>query len=118
MHKHNPKKYFMILSVTLIVVLAFILFYFAEIKIQYAWLVSINLITLLFYGYDKKRAKNNVARMPEIVLHLLALMGGSPCALAGQLLFRHKIRKWKFLAVFIIIVILQAIILFYWISRR
>ncbi|MCF7958034.1 MAG: DUF1294 domain-containing protein [Phycisphaerae bacterium] len=114
----SVKKYFILSAIILIVILAFLLFYFAKVRIRYAWLLSINLITLLFYGYDKYKAGNNGTRIPEIVLHLLALIGGSPCALAGQLLFRHKIRKWKFLAVFVIIVIIQIVIMVYWINRN
>ncbi len=118
MTAHNPKKYFIIFATVLIVILAIILFYFVRLRMKYAWFVSINLITLLFYGYDKNRAKNDGSRIPEIVLHLLALIGGSPCALFGQIYFRHKIRKWSFMAVFVITVIVQIAVIAYWINWR
>ena len=38
---------------------------------------------------QKRQAKKVGNRVPEIVLHLMALIGGSPGALLGQLLFRN-----------------------------
>ena len=73
---------------------------------------------MLFYGYDKHQAGNNGFRIPEIVLHLLALIGGSPGALLGQILFRHKTRKVKFSFVFIMIVIIQVVVIAVWMSRN
>ena len=115
---HEPKKYFLILAVILIVILSFIFSYLIEINLLYAYVTSINLITLLFYGYDKHQAGNNGFRIPEIVLHLLALIGGSPGALLGQILFRHKTRKVKFSFVFIMIVIIQVVVVVVWMSRN
>ncbi|MHC4691865.1 MAG: DUF1294 domain-containing protein [Planctomycetota bacterium] len=114
----KPQKYFLILAIILIVILSFLSSYFIKINFLYAYLVSINLVTLLFYGYDKYQAGNNGFRIPEIVLHLLALIGGSPGALLGQILFRHKTRKLKFLLVFIMIVIIQVVVIAVWVSRK
>jgi hypothetical protein len=38
---------------------------------------------------------------------LLPLLGGTVGALLGQVLFRHKTKKWKFQRVFIMIVVVQ-----------
>ncbi len=73
----------------------------------YAYLVSINAIALALYGYDKRQAVVGRTRIPELVLHATALCGGSPGALLGQGLFRHKTRKFRFQMVFAAIVILQ-----------
>ena len=73
----------------------------------YAWLVSINALALLLYGYDKRQAVVGHSRIPELVLHTAALCGGSPGALLGQGLFRHKTRKFRFQAVFVLIILLQ-----------
>jgi len=115
---HRPKKYFLVLAAILIVILSFLFSYLIEMNLLYAYVISINLITLLFYGYDKHQARSHGFRIPETVLHLLALTGGSPGALFGQILFRHKTRKLKFLLVFIMIVILQAIVIVVWVSRN
>jgi len=80
----------------------------------YAYLASINVITFLFYGYDKWKSRNNKARIPEITLHLLALLGGSPGAFLGQLVFRHKTKKLSFRIIFLAIVLLQAGLGFYY----
>lgn len=54
------------------------------------WLFAISVVTIVFYGYDKVSAKAGAGRVPEILLHLLALSGGFAGALLGMLLFRHK----------------------------
>lgn len=58
--------------------------------------VGINLATMVLYGYDKAIAGGTRSRVPENVLHLLALLGGSPAALLSQTLFRHKTVKTSF----------------------
>lgn len=61
------------------------------------WYLSvINFTTWAAYGLDKGRAKSGKWRIPERTLLLLALIGGSPGALAGMIMFRHKTRKPKF----------------------
>ena len=69
----------------LVVIASWLFYFFAGMEILYAYLISINLITVLFYWYDKYRARNGGSRIPEVVLQLLALVGGSPGALIGQL---------------------------------
>ena len=56
-------------------------------------LVGINLATIVLYGYDKAIAGGTRRRVPENVLHLVAIAGGSPGALLAQVLFRHKTVK-------------------------
>ena len=81
----------------------------------YAWLVSINALALVLYGYDKRQAVVGRTRIPELVLHTAALCGGSPGALLGQGLFGHKTRKFSFQAVFVAVVLLQIAAVFtYW----
>jgi uncharacterized membrane protein YsdA (DUF1294 family) len=75
----------------------------------YAWLIGMNAITLLLYGYDKRQAVVGGTRVPELVLHAAALLGGSPGALLSQQLFRHKTRKLGFQTVFAAIVLLQVV---------
>src|SRR4051812_37350769 len=42
-----------------------------------AWLVAVNLVAFAYYGYDKSCARASSRRVPELVLHGLALAGGS-----------------------------------------
>jgi uncharacterized membrane protein YsdA (DUF1294 family) len=60
------------------------------------WLVAINLWTVLRFWQDKRRAIAGARRIPEADLLWLALLGGSPGALAARRLFRHKTRKQPF----------------------
>ena len=59
------------------------------------------------YGIDKRRAKTGNRRVPETSLHLLALVGGWPGALAAQRIFRHKTQKLSFQLVFWTVVVLH-----------
>lgn len=61
-------------------------------------LVCINLIvTPIFYWLDKGWARSgNTIRIPEKVLHGLAIFGGAIGAVASQRIFHHKTRKRNF----------------------
>jgi uncharacterized membrane protein YsdA (DUF1294 family) len=71
------------------------------------WLVAINVIAFGYYAYDKVRAGGGDGRVPELVLHGLSAIGGSPGAYLGMWLFRHKTVKGSFRILFWCIVILQ-----------
>jgi uncharacterized membrane protein YsdA (DUF1294 family) len=89
-----------------------------RVNILYSLLVGMSVITFVFYGYDKLQAIRNRSRVPELILHMLALLGGTLGAFIGQLAFRHKTKKLRFLIIFISIVLLQVGIgycyWFYW----
>ncbi len=80
------------------------------------YLGLINLLTLLVYGIDKVYARAHAWRISERTLLLLALAGGSPGALAGIYLFRHKNRKSIFLLYFSVILIVQLVLIAYYLS--
>ena len=65
-------------------------------KIALTYLIIINLLTFFTFAADKSRAKRGAWRIPERTLFLLAALGGSPGALAGMYLFRHKTRHRAF----------------------
>ncbi len=64
------------------------------IAVIYLW--AINGLTLLCFGWDKARAKRRKRRVPERKLLWLAVLGGSPAAVLGRLVFGHKTRKRRF----------------------
>jgi len=78
----------------------------------YAGLISMNVVTLALYGYDKHQAIVGGTRISEAALHVAALLGGSPGAAVAQTLFRHKTRKRSFRIVFVAIVLLQVVVIY------
>ncbi|MDP2184943.1 MAG: cold shock and DUF1294 domain-containing protein [Xanthomonadales bacterium] len=70
-----------------------------------------SLFTFLVYAFDKSAAQNNRQRTPEKTLHLLALIGGWPGALAAQRMFRHKSIKAEFQSAFWLTVIVNSLAL-------
>lgn len=71
------------------------------------WLLVVNIVTFGYYGADKWLAAKPWFRIPELVLHVLAALGGSPAALLAMYLFRHKTIKPSFRILFWSIVIVQ-----------
>jgi len=114
MQKHRQAQYTLILALALALGLAFALWRLG-LAPAHAYLASANVMTLILYGYDKRQAIVGGARIPELALHAGALLGGSPGALLGQGLFRHKTRKRRFQMVFAVIVLVQIAALYgYW----
>ena len=117
-NKINPNRYFLLIAFITLVFITVLLWKLTAIHPLWIYLIAINLITFSFYGYDKYQAIHNKNRIPEIVLHILALVCGSIGALAGQNIFHHKTRKLKFQIVFIFIAIVQAVLVIWFIKRN
>ena len=64
-----------------------------------SWLVGWTPPAFAAYGGDKWQATHDGWRIPEVVLHGLALVGGVAGAWAGRAVFHHKTRKRVFLVV-------------------
>ncbi len=80
-----------------------------------SYLVAINVTTLGAYAYDKAIAgREGLVRVPESVLHLLALLGGSPAGLVAQQTLRHKTAKASFQRVFWAIFVVQVAAIAWW----
>ena len=60
------------------------------------YLALINLAAFLLMGADKSRARRGLWRIPEKVLFLSAVLGGSAGAMGGMFFFRHKTRHLRF----------------------
>ncbi|MHC4834456.1 MAG: DUF1294 domain-containing protein [Planctomycetota bacterium] len=109
MTRHSPKLLFLTLAAVVITVLSLLQVHFLNLRFLYAYFTSINLTLFIFYGFDKFSSIKGRLRTPELVLHLLALAGGSIGALFAQIIFRHKTRKRSFKIIFMVIVLIQLI---------
>ena len=84
-----------------------ILYYFAVLSV----------FSFVLTGYDKAIAGGNHRRIRERTFYILAMFGGSPGLLLGMHLFRHKTQKASFQFVLGIILLAQAVIV-YWLFSR
>jgi predicted MPP superfamily phosphohydrolase len=60
------------------------------------WFIGMNVLALVLYIKDKRRAQHGGRRIPEKTLILLTLAGGGIGAALGMYIMRHKTRKTKF----------------------
>ncbi|MFC1925971.1 DUF1294 domain-containing protein [Chloroflexota bacterium] len=103
----SPYKLFGIIALLLSTGSAALLYLGLSWNLLLSWLISVNVVTFLFYGYDKGRAQGGGLRVPEKVLHGLVLIGGCVGGLGGMFLFHHKTSKSSFQRVFWAIVLLE-----------
>ncbi len=76
------------------------------------YLLIISLITALVTIYDKRAAKKYPKnRIPEKVLILLAIAGGSFAELLTMLKIRHKTQHKKFMIGLPVIIVLQIVVI-------
>ncbi|HSI23930.1 MAG TPA: DUF1294 domain-containing protein [Methylophilaceae bacterium] len=78
---------------------------------------ALSLITATLYALDKSAARRGHWRIPEYLLHLLAVVGGWPGALAAQQMIRHKSRKLRFQIVFWLTVVINSCFLWWLLIR-
>jgi uncharacterized membrane protein YsdA (DUF1294 family)/cold shock CspA family protein len=81
------------------------------------WVVALSVSAFFIYGFDKSQAQRGGLRVPEAILHLLSLFGGSPGAFVAMRVFHHKTSKRSFQAVFWLIVAVQLGVLAYLLLR-
>ena len=86
-----------------------------DIALQY--LAIINVATFFTYGLDKWKAKRSRWRIREAALLTLAVLGGSIGAWLGMKVWHHKTQHKKFKVGIPIIIIVQAIIIWYFFFR-
>ena len=60
------------------------------------YLVFINLLGLVFYGWDKAKSKGKGRRISEQTLLWVARLGGGLGCWLGMMLFRHKTKHTRF----------------------
>lgn len=81
-------------------------------KYLYVYLALASIVAFVLMGVDKLRARRHRWRIPERTLFLTAVLGGSPGAILGMLLFRHKTRHNLFTVGLPAVLALQLLILY------
>ena len=84
-----------------------------NVKLFLLYLLIVNIVCLVLFGLDKRRAQTGAWRIPERDLFLWAIAGGSLGGWLGMYLFRHKTQHLKFKLGFPLIILVQLGILFY-----
>ena len=115
--RRTPKITFSLIAIALVLIVAMALVLLTNWNPLWVWLAAINLVTFFVYGYDKNEAKKGGLRVPEIVLHGLALAGGFLGGWAGMLFFRHKTRKPIFTIVLAVSTVIWIFILYWYLFR-
>lgn len=68
-------------------------------RILILYLILINLVGFVLYGVDKAKSKRKGSRrIPERVLLWVARLGGGVGCWMGMMLFRHKTKHDRFMA--------------------
>ena len=73
------------------------------------YLIGINLLTFLLYGLDKWKAQHHKCRIPEAILLLLPIIGGSLGALLAMAIFHHKTSHRRFRIIIPLVLAAQVI---------
>ena len=115
----HPFLFYGLIFFALAVAGAIVIWWILKWDFLIAWLISITIVTLLAYRYDKSIAGTDRFRVPERVLLLLALAGGTLGAIAGMYFIgeHHKTSKSSFMLPFFAILAVQAVLIgiyFWW----
>lgn len=78
-----------------------------ELWLGTALLFAVNITALFLMGLDKSLAGSAALRVPEVLLFVIALLGGVPGIVLGSHVFRHKIRKAGFQFVLLLVGVAQ-----------
>ena len=75
------------------------------------YLIFINLLGFVLYGLDKAKSKGRGRRIPERVLLWVARLSGGVGCWMGMMLFRHKTKHDRFMALVPLWTVLWAVAL-------
>ena len=83
-----------------------------------SWIIGVSVASFFTYAYDKSIAGRGITRVPEVVLQLLTVLGGTIGSFAAMRIFHHKTLKRSFQLVFWAIVAIQVVIIILLLVRR
>ena len=75
------------------------------------YLIVMNIIGFFIMAIDKHKAKKHAWRIPEKMLFLASLVGGSIGTWAGMYVFRHKTKHWYFVIGMPLILVLHVVLI-------
>ena len=75
------------------------------------YLIVMNIIGFFIMAIDKHKAKKHAWRIPEKMLFLTSLVGGSIGTWAGMYVFRHKTKHWYFVIGMPLILVLHVVLI-------
>jgi uncharacterized membrane protein YsdA (DUF1294 family) len=97
----NPYTRFALVALLAVLLITYLqLLLFPAWDVVFAWLIAINIVTFVAFGYDKAVAPQGATRVPEAILLVLTLLGGCIGAMIARPLFRHKTQKMSFRLIF------------------
>ena len=78
-------------------------------KLFLLYLLTINAVSFVLFGFDKFLAIKNKRRVPEKELFTVSTIGGAVGGMLAILVFKHKIAKatfmWRFMFIFLLNII-------------
>lgn len=113
--RRSPKITYAVIAVVILVVLGGLLYQWLHWDFYWIWLLAINVVTFVFFRFDKGQAQRTGAvRVPEIVLLGLMVVGGVVGSAGGMWMRpRHKTQKPVFVMVLVGAILFHA----YWLYR-
>jgi uncharacterized membrane protein YsdA (DUF1294 family) len=84
------------------------------------WLVAINAVTPVLYGFDRWMGRQDRVETPETIMHLLSAAGGFVGSWLGRALFRYEVdmeeRPWAH-TVLMMSVIGHGVLVYQWLIK-
>lgn len=81
------------------------------------YFILINIIGFFIMFWDKRKAIKGKWRTPEKTLFIITLLGGGIGTNLGMKIFRHKTKKMKFIIGFPTILIVELILILYFLIK-
>ena len=112
----SPQTTYGVIALVVSVALGLLLYYWLHWDIYWTWLLVVNVVTFLFFRFDKRQAQHDPAhRVPEIILFALMLAGGVLGAAGGMLMRpHHKTQKTMFWIVLAVAAVLHGFLIYRW----
>ena len=81
------------------------------------YLISVNVVSFVLFGVDKRRAIKHDWRIKEKTLLISCFLGGGLGGLLGMFIFRHKTKHLKFLTLVPLSILLWIILLIFFANK-